>query len=70
MNKSIELAIQVNSRIVDGQSVLNVHVSTNFLDQWCLCLQLLHDELVDGCVFFAPTTQVKLELRCETSSTT
>ena len=69
MNKSIQLAIKVNSRTIDGQSVLHVHVPPNCLDQWTLCLQLLHDELVDCCVLFAPAAQFKLELRCETSST-
>ena len=69
MNKNIQLAIEVNSRKVDGQSVMNVHVPPNCLEHWCFCLQLLHDELVDSCVVFAPAAQFKLESRCETSST-
>jgi len=69
MKKSIQLPIQVSSRTNDGHNALSVHVPPNSLNQWCLCLQLLHDELVDGCVFFFPPSKVKLELRCGSLST-
>jgi hypothetical protein len=69
MKKSIQLPIQVRSDTIGDHSVFKVHVPPDSLNQWCLCLQLLHDELVDGCVFFFPPSKMKFEVRCGPLST-
>lgn len=69
MKKAMELALTVTARSLDGQSIVNVLIPPSSVCHWCLCLQLLHDQLVESCVLLLPEPQGKVEVRCAATST-
>ena len=68
MKKGIELAVEVAVESIDGQHIVNVLIPPLCVTHWCLCLQLLHDQLVESCVLIPPDANVKLEVRTAKTS--
>ena len=51
MNKTFQMPIHVVASSVAEQHVVRIHISHGCLSEWCLSLQLLHDDLVEKCIF-------------------
>ncbi len=58
MNKSLNLPLEVDIWTGDG---VKVTVGTGCLGDWCLCLQLVRDQLVDSCVVFTGTYTIEVK---------
>jgi hypothetical protein len=63
MTKTTDLGIDFQVLTLNSQRVARLFVSTSALREWCLCVQLLQDRLVDSCVFRNAATFAKLNLR-------
>ncbi len=48
MRKFADIAVLVEEVVVEEQSLVRIHVAPASLKDWCLCLQLLNDNLVEA----------------------
>lgn len=48
MRKFVDIAFAVEEVVVEEQSLVRIHVAPASLKDWCLCLQLLNDNLIEA----------------------
>jgi hypothetical protein len=74
MRKFADISIPVEEVVVEGQPLLRVHVTPVNLKDWCLCLQLLQDGLIEAFTFRQAASSKRIEVargegnRCDVKS--
>lgn len=63
MNKYIQLPVQLNLQEYDRQTVLRVSFDRSAVKEWCLCLGLLNEQLIESLTVSDLGGKFKLELR-------
>jgi hypothetical protein len=71
MKKFLKEALHVEQAVADGQSLMRISVPTQHLKDWCLCLQLLKENLIEAFVHPCESSSQRIEItrggteRCE-----
>lgn len=65
MKKAISLPLQVEAVTIDNQSLMRVHVPNEAIADYCLCLQLLLEGLVERLVFSTKSCRTEFSLDSE-----
>lgn len=64
MKKFVKTSVPIEEIELDGQSAVEINISPANLRDWCLCLQLLHDKLVEALVFPQSSPSRQVEITC------
>jgi len=62
MRKFADISFAVEEVVVEGQPLLRIHVTSVSLRDWCLCLQLLQDNLVEAFTFRRANSSKKVQV--------
>jgi len=70
MKKFLDLPLVVDSLTIEQQSFLEIHVTRALVKDWCLCLQLLQEGLIESFIFRHNSLESRrlVEFRLETVS--
>jgi hypothetical protein len=68
VKKFLDESLLIQRIPAEEQLFLNVHLPKAILRDWCLCLQLLQEALVEALVFRQGKSSQKIEFRVATSS--
>jgi hypothetical protein len=67
VKKFLDLTLLVERITVHEQQLLRIHLSKAVLRDWCLCLQLLQENLVEAFILFHNDASHKIEFRIVTA---
>ena len=68
MRKFADISLAVEEVVVETQPLVRVHVTSMNLRDWCLCLQLLQEHLVEAFTFRRNSSSQDVEFMCGTVS--